>query len=88
MVFGNSPLKPGGYIYVGTLSEDDKLGKQELLEELKELNAYIYKEGGKFEKSFFREELLEFYVDLKLVAKEKVKKTANFVGKDYPCLHW
>lgn len=81
-------VKPGGYIYVALLSEDDKLSKQELVENLDEANAYLYKQGGKFEKGFTEEEIGKFYGDLKLLAKEKIEKTTNFFGKTYPCLHW
>lgn len=81
-------VKPGGYIYVSALSSEDKLAKMELIEELKEPDAYRYKAGGKFEKAFSEQEILDFYKELKLMKKEKIQKTANFFGKDYPCLHW
>lgn len=81
-------VKPKGYIYVSTLSSADKQGKQELIEDLEETGAYVYKVGGKYEKAFGEREVMDFYKDLRLIAKEKIKKTANFFGKDYPCLHW
>lgn len=81
-------VKTGGYISVAALSDEDKLAKKNLLENLQEPHAYQYKQGGKFEKAFSEAEIEDFYKSLKLILKEKVKKTANFFGKDYPCLHW
>lgn len=81
-------VKPEGYVYISALSNEDKMAKELLLEDLEEQNAYRYKSSGKFEKVFSAREIEEFYKDLTLAAKEKVAKTANFFGKDYPCLHW
>ncbi len=80
-------VKPGGNILVYVMSTDDVFHK-EMIEEhpASEKHAFIHP-TGKFEKVFEREELLDLYKGLDLVAEERVPKMAVFHGKQYPCKH-
>jgi SAM-dependent methyltransferase len=82
-------LKPGGYLFVYTLSTDDEFHK-EMLEKspAQEKNAFLHPTIGKFEKVFDREELMEFYKGWKVVEEKRVAKVAKFFGKDYNCKHF
>lgn len=81
-------LKPKGFLLVYTLSTDDEFHKEMIKKSpAKEKNAFINPISSKFEKTFNREELLELYGSLKLVAGGRIKKIAKFFGKDYKCKH-
>jgi ubiquinone/menaquinone biosynthesis C-methylase UbiE len=80
-------LKPGGFMFVYNMSPEDEYQKQ-LIEKspASEKNAFIRK-GGKFEKTFEKEELLDLYQGLKLLVHKRIKKLATFNGTKYPCNH-
>lgn len=82
-------LKPGGYLFIYTLSTDDEFHK-EILEQSpgEEKNTFLHPTTGKFEKVFDREELLAFYKELKLIEEKRIEKTAKFFDKEYNCKHF
>ncbi|MBI2033352.1 MAG: class I SAM-dependent methyltransferase [Candidatus Levybacteria bacterium] len=82
-------VKPSGYILVYVMSTDDEFHKKMLKESpADEKNAFIHPTNGKFEKIYDREEILLLYKRLKLVAEERLAKTAVFFGKKYACNHY
>jgi ubiquinone/menaquinone biosynthesis C-methylase UbiE len=77
-------LKLGGYLLVYTLSTDNEFHKEMIkISPVSERNAFLHPTTGKFEKTFDRQELLDFYSDLSLVESERIQKTTTFFGKEY-----
>lgn len=82
-------LKPGGYLFVYTLSVDDEFHK-EMVEKSpgKEKNSFFHPTTGKFEKIFDYNELLDFYTGWKIIKEERITKNTEFFGKEYTCHHF
>lgn len=81
-------LKSGGYLCVYLLSTDDEFHKEMIkISPAKEKNAFINPKTGKFEKTFDRQELINFHKNFKLIAEERIEKIAVFFGKEYKCKH-
>ncbi|MBI3335576.1 MAG: class I SAM-dependent methyltransferase [Candidatus Portnoybacteria bacterium] len=82
-------LKPSGYLLIYTLSTDDEFHTEMIAKyPAKERNAFLHPTTGKFEKTFGREELLDFYKNLRLIEERRIKKKATFFGKEYNCKHF
>lgn len=81
-------IRPGGYVFVYTLSSDDAYCQ-------KWLNAYPLQEEpnayrtptGKFEVCFDRDQLIKLYGNLTLVEEKRVEKFPQFDGVVYPAKH-
>ncbi|HYC34461.1 MAG TPA: class I SAM-dependent methyltransferase [Candidatus Paceibacterota bacterium] len=81
-------LKPGGFLLVYVLSEDDEYHKEIMSESpAVEKLAFIHPKTGKFEKVFSGEELDLVYKNFTLLLSKRIEKTAEFFGKSYNCLH-
>lgn len=81
-------LKPGGYLFVYTLSTDDEFHKEMIKKQpAGEKNSFLHP-AGKFEKVFDRDELLDFYKDFTLIEERRIEKDEVFGGKTYHCRHF
>jgi len=81
-------LKSNGHLLVYSLSTDDEFHKEMVKKNpANEKGAFINPISGKFEKTFDRDELVNLYDELKLVAEDRVKKVERFFGKNYKCKH-
>lgn len=81
--------KPGGHIVAYLLSPEDEFhGLMMKSSPAAERHAFLHPTTGKFEKTFDREEILQLYEDLTLVAERRLEKVAEFFGKEYNCYHY
>jgi SAM-dependent methyltransferase len=81
-------LKPGGYALVYTVSTDDAY-HQEMVRQSPgyEPNSFIHPVNNRFERSFTREDLIEQFAELNLVAEDRIERTPMYDGKPYPAKH-
>jgi SAM-dependent methyltransferase len=81
-------LKPGGVLLAYLLSTDDEFHKG-MIERSPagERNAFLHP-TGKFEKTYDEQDIAETFSEFEIVAKERVKKTAEFGGREYACDHF
>ena len=77
-------LKSGGYFLAVLLSSDSDYHNEIALSSAgPEKNTFLHPLTGKFEKTFDEVEIESFYGDFNLVAKEKISKISEFLGKKY-----
>lgn len=82
-------IKPGGHILAYLLSPEDEFHNLMMKQSpAAEKHAFLHPTNGKFEKTFDREEILQLYKDLTLVAERRLEKVAEFFGKEYNCYHY
>lgn len=82
-------LKPGGFILVYVMSEEDMYHKDMITRfPAHEPYSFLHPKTKKFEKVFTREELIGLYSGVKLIAEERMPKKALFYGKEYFCNHY
>lgn len=81
-------LKPGGYFLAYLLSTDDEFHKGMIENSpTEERNAFLHPSTGKFEKAYDEKDIQDLYGEFGMVKHERVKKTTEFFGKEYGCLH-
>lgn len=82
-------LKPGGFILVYVMSEEDQYHKDMIARfPAHEPYSFLHPKTKKFEKVFTREELISLYSDVELILQERVPKNAVFYDKEYFCNHY
>lgn len=82
-------LKPGGFILVYVMSEEDAYHKDMIARfPAHEPYSFFHPKTKKFEKVFTREELIGLYGAAELIVEERVPKTAVFYDKEYFCNHY
>lgn len=82
-------LKPGGHLFVYSLSTDEEFHTRMRNESpAEEEGAFLHPRTGKFEKMFSRDELMDFYRSWTLVEERRVPKVATFFGEKYSCNHF
>lgn len=82
-------LKPGGFVLVYVMSEDDIYHKDMIAQfPAHEPNSFFHPRTKKFEKVFTREELISLYCGVELIVEERVPKKAVFYDKEYFCNHY
>lgn len=83
-------LKPGGFLLVWAMSEEDEYHKlMRARSPAEEANAFYHPRTGKFEKVFTEEELDTLYEKFLAVEKLRIPKTSRFFGVPYATsMHW
>jgi ubiquinone/menaquinone biosynthesis C-methylase UbiE len=82
-------LKPGGFILVYVMSEEDAYHKDMIAQfPAHESHSFFHPKTKKFEKVFTREELIDLYSAVELIVEERVPKNAFFNDKEYFCNHY
>lgn len=82
-------LKPGGFILVYVMSEEDAYHKDMIAQfPAHEALSFFHPKTNKFEKVFTRKELIDLYTGLEIVAEERITKNAVFNGLKYVCNHY
>ena len=82
-------LKPGGFILVYVMSEEDTYHKDMIAQfPAHESYSFFHPKTQKFEKVFTREELISLYSAVELIVEERVSKNAVFYDKEYLCNHY
>jgi ubiquinone/menaquinone biosynthesis C-methylase UbiE len=82
-------LKPGGFILVYVMSEEDTYHKDMIAQfPAHEPHSFLHPKTKKFEKVFTREELIGLYSAVELIVEERIPKKAVFNDKEYSCNHY
>lgn len=82
-------LKPGGFILVYVMSEEDTYHKDMIAQfPAHEPYSFLHPKTKKFEKVFTRKELIDLYNAVELVVEERIPKNAIFNDKEYSCNHY
>jgi len=82
-------LKPGGFILVYVMSEEDAYHKDMIAQfPAHESYSFLHPKTKKFEKVFTREELIGLYNAVELIVEERMSKNAVFNDKEYFCNHY
>lgn len=81
-------LKPKAYLFAYLLSTDDEFHKAMIeASPATERNAFLHPSTGKFEKAYDEQDIRETFTGFRVVKQERFKKTTEFFGKQYACLH-
>lgn len=82
-------LKPGGFICVYVMSEEDTYHKDMIAQfPAHEPYSFFHPKTKKFEKVFTHGELIGLYDGVELIVEERVPKNAVFYDKEYFCNHY
>jgi ubiquinone/menaquinone biosynthesis C-methylase UbiE len=82
-------LKPGGFILVYVMSEEDTYHKDMIAQfPAHEAHSFLHPKTKKFEKVFTHEELIGLYNAVELIVEERMQKKSVFYDKEYFCNHY